>query len=346
MRSAPIMAVAGGLFVLAALPLAYLLPLPTSPPADPHGVVEPAHQRVEVSTESGRIEAVFRIRNLGGRPLTLGAIQSSCGCASVDLDRRVIAPGQEAIARVVGSPPAAGERIVEAHIETNSKSAPRLCLRLTVALAPGTVPYVSFAPASVRLNDATIHTSETFTVEALEWQSEPPWLERLDGGLPGLATAMSLESEHALEAGVVMRRYRCQVHFIQKPPVGPFRGEFSMVSRTGKEPVRKIDVSGEGRPPIRVTPAALYGSFQRDDRLEFRVLLQSDRPGHLAADATVEGADLLQVERIATESEGQAVFRVKVTKPIDQPIDGSIVFRTNHPEAETIRVPVRCRSGS
>lgn len=102
---------------------------------------EPAIQVSPASFDFGTIEPeavehVFSLKNVGGKPLEIQKISTSCGCTTAWVDLENVLPGQETVLHVKFDPNAMPETVVGnvlrvVYIKSNDPEMPELELEVT-----------------------------------------------------------------------------------------------------------------------------------------------------------------------------------------------------------------------
>jgi hypothetical protein len=308
----------------------------------PEGVISPASQRVEAAPGSPQVVATYRITNRGGQDLVLGHLSTTCGCTSASVKPKTLQPGQAGIITVTGTPFPVGDRPVQVRLESNSRPDGELSMTLIMAGPRREPPFVMHSSGSLSFGPIRPGASETFFVDTIEREGQPPWIGRATTLVEGLELKGGLEGEQAIPGSGMSRTYRYTATFPRPPAPGPVRGEIALSGRANGEVIPlRIPVTGVVRPAVFASPSSLYASLvPGEPPPRFHVALMADDPAfRLTSEAQLEGSDHLTVGR--REPKGtRDHYEVTLRGPLDKSLLATIVIRTNHPDAPEVRVPV------
>lgn len=332
------------LSIIAGISLGRLVPTTRPVPRPSPPVASPPSQTIRAGPGDSHVTAIYRITNPGDRELALGDVSTTCGCSVASIEPKLLGPGREAVVRVVGEPPKAGEKTVEILVSTNSAAFPTVTMQLTM-VGPNPIPFLSFSSGPVRFGTlTTAHEPETIRIETLERSGTAPWIGQAMGTPPGLDLRGGLSDEDPSSAGVVWRKYSFTARFSHLPEPGDFRGEL-VFSAPGPPsgPILSLPVVGSVPRPVRAEPSALVASFERGrDAAPVPLSLVADDPGFdLKAELVSDASPDRLIVRETSRQPGSVTFSIVSDAAATGPSVGTLVFNTNHPRAGRVKVPVR-----
>jgi len=312
---------------------------PTGPPL---GVISPSTQPVTVAPGSSKVVATYQIRNGGGEDLILDRVETTCGCTSATVEPKVLKPGQGGVITVEGTPYQTGERSVQVRLTSNSRPVGDLILTLVMVGPAKEIPFVANSSGPILFGPIRPGASETFQVEAIERKDQPPWIDRAVSTVECVDLKGGFVEEQEVEGLGVLRTYRYHATVAKAPRIGPLQGEVAFMGRgSAGQAVHKLSVSGLMRAPVFATPSSLFASSpggEAPPRLS--LMLAADNPEfRLETSAKVEGSDVLTITRLGRFGKMEQ-YEVTPTGALDESIGATVVFRTNHPDAAEVRVPV------
>jgi hypothetical protein len=102
--------------------------------------------------DSGPVSHVFTVKNIGGKPLNISRIQTSCGCTAAVMDNQFLQPGESTRLKVQFDPRGRrGAQSKSIMIHSNDPAFPRKHLRFVATveprIPPGGFPTVRQGPA-------------------------------------------------------------------------------------------------------------------------------------------------------------------------------------------------------
>ena len=317
----------------------------STPVVNPPRVSIDSDTRRLVAHSSDPVRATYAITNRGGRDLILGEISSTCGCTSATVDRKVIPPGSSAVVSVEGRPPSFGEQLVSIQIGTNEPPPGLLKLRLVMV---GSMPLPLLASPSVDVAfgvflSGVIPPDASIILDIMENRQDAPAIDSVDCSLDFARAGGGLSEElPGPTSGIAIRRYRFQVSLTRPPGLGEFSGELTFRGPDARKlSSLKVPVHGFVREPVAAVPSPLI--FQANSSGVAPPLRLSVIAAESSTPLVVECLEVDPCLSIRTvqQSDGRATFEVIMTKmPARSPLK-PLVFRTSHPNAPTLSVPVQ-----
>jgi len=309
------------------------------------------------STQTGALSideasAKFEIENVGGRPVRIIAVQSSCGCAEPKVQPMTIEPGMIGIVEVRALPLQVGEKLAIVTLQTDSPSTPEVVLQLRVIggrrppfllQAGGELTWTGgFSKTDTRIISAT-------TVDLQVSKRQPPIVKSLSSFLT--VGPPTFDEAPYTKPGIVQRRYVYEVKFNSDPPAGFFSDGVLVIDPWDPQHVERIVVHAESLPPLRVIPSrtVLYldkGPESREARADFLIFTANPSPD---LELELEGgkeSPLVISPMQWVEKGRRAAFSVGV-KPGRTP-EGvfSVIIRRHSSPTERVVVPVSLRAES
>ncbi len=309
----------------------------------PIAIVSPMSQKVVTKPHSSRVTALYRITNAGGRDLVLGEASTTCGCSVASIQPKVLKSGEQGLIRVEGTAPNVGEKTVTISITTNAITQKPVEFQLTM-VGSTKIPYVRQSSGSIRLGFIRpAQEPEKVWIETVENSGEKPWIRAASSPSPLLDVDGGLVKERPYSRGAVIRSYKYEARLSRMPALGEVCAE--VIFRGAEaDPILRLPVSGIVRPAAFASPAALFASCKPGDGPpKFSLLLLCDDT-EFSLEAEVEGAvpDGIDVRR-APMSNGRVAFDIASRKLPEATITSTLAFKTNHPTAPRVKVPLTIR---
>lgn len=118
---------------------------PTSP--DPVAWVDSERHDYGTIPATEPVDHVFRVRNMGGAPLNIARVQTSCGCTAAVLDHQYLKPGEETRLKITFDPRGRnGQQTRTVWVHSNDPKSPQKQI-LIQATIEAQVPAVIVPPA-------------------------------------------------------------------------------------------------------------------------------------------------------------------------------------------------------
>jgi len=103
--------------------------------------------------------AKFELENLGGLPVRILAVQSSCGCLEPKIEKMTIEPGKIVVVEAHALPVEVGEKLVAVTLRTDSPLTPEVVLQLRM-FGGRRPPYLQQAAGELTWMEGDIKTSK------------------------------------------------------------------------------------------------------------------------------------------------------------------------------------------
>ena len=312
------------------------------------GPEEPKSTKVG-ALSSDEAFAKFELENLGGLPVRILAMQSSCGCMEPKIQTTTIEPGKIVVVEVAPLPLDVGEKLAAVTLRTDSPLTPEVVLQLRM-IGGRRPPYLLQAAGELTWMDGGVKAGQrTIVVTSIEWadsKREPPILECT---LPFLKVGFpDFEEEPYTKPGVVQRRYTYQVGFVSDPPRGAFSGEVKVPDPWDPRHVERIVVHGETLAPLRVFPSRMVlhlrkGSETREVKADFLVCAAEPAPDLTLEAGGAEESPLLVGNMKWVEEGRRATFSVGVKQGRAREGVFPVVIRRPSSPTERVVVPISLR---
>ena len=120
---------------------------PTSP--DPVAWVDSDRHDWGTIPATDPVEHVFRVRNMGGAPLNIARVQTSCGCTAAVLDHQYLKPGEETRLKITFDPRGRnGQQTRTVWIHSNDPKTPQKQILIQSTIEAPAAPVIAPAPSS------------------------------------------------------------------------------------------------------------------------------------------------------------------------------------------------------
>ncbi len=308
----------------------------------PQASISPEHQSVNATDGVESLVATYQIKNQGGKDLLLGEFKTSCGCSSASVEPKILQPGQSGEIRVVGEPPASGEKEVTISLSSNAHPNGEIKLGLTLVGPARRVPFIRVDSGPVQFGHIRLGFAEKIFFETTERSGEGHWIESSSSTFEGLAIKLNAVDEQKVPGQGLYRRYQYEASFTKMPPIGKFRGEILFVSTFGGElEIHRLPVFGDVPEPILAVPSSIYASVIPGESVPLLTiqLKAEDTSFPLTSECTIEGSTALTVS-LKEASPGSLFYELSPTSPMKETTRATAIFRTNHPDLAQVRVPV------
>ncbi len=307
------------------------------------------------STRTGALSideasAKFEIENVGGWPVHIIAVQSSCGCAEPKVQPMTIEPGRLGIVEVRALPLQVGEKLAIVTLQTDSPSTPEVVLQLRL-IGGRRPPFLLQAGGELTwtagFSKTDTRTISATTVELQGSKRQPPIVKAPSSFLTVGPPAFD-ESPYT-KPGTVQRRYVYEVRFNSDPPPGVFSDEVLVIDPWDPQHVERSIVHAETLPPLRVVPSrtVLYLAKRpesREARADF--LIFTANPS-LDLEVGAEGGkeSPLVISPVQWVERGRrAAFSIGVKPGRMREGVFSIIVRRSSSPTERVVVPVSLRA--
>jgi hypothetical protein len=199
-----------------------------------------------LSTDEAR--ATFELENVGGTPVRILGVETSCGCATPEIGSKTIPPGKVGIVEVRATPLQIGERMAFITIQTDSPSSPNIVLRLHIvgsrrppfmAQARGELNYIGDVPVG------DLGKIYAYNMELAGSAPRPP-LVKSDVSFVEIGPAKLLEEQPYDGPDVVSRKYVFDARVVRDPSVDKFAGTIVLIDPWDPEHVERTRFHGEG----------------------------------------------------------------------------------------------------
>ena len=315
---------AGGLLIMGGLGVARLS---LSPPMSPGKLVA----RQELMTWQSPVQKSFHplgpneaqgrfeLENVGGSPVHILEVQTSCGCATPEVQPTTIAPGKTGTVVVRAVPLHIGERMVSITLNTDSPSSPKVVLQLRI-VGSRRAPFMGRAYGELNyLVGSSMSEGRKIFADAIESSGSIPSPPIARTEMPFLEISNpTLESEapHTLP-GTIRRRYVYEVTLASKVPSGRFVGEVTVTDPWDTDHVERVRVHGEYLPPIRAVPSRSVirvGAGRRDGEPTAKItILSTSSAPDLAAELERNQETPLIIDRLKMTKDGRlGIFTVSL----------------------------------
>ena len=316
------------------------------PESPPHAVVTPSSQRAVANPKSNRAHAEFRVENCGGSNLVLGAASQSCRCSVTSVEPKVIPPGGSGTISVDGAIAPLMEKVVSLTVESNSQPKPTLSLQ--VILVGTTIPpLVASVPPSVSFGIVAAKSGlrrEAFEIQTLEGHEKDSWLGKIVPSQAGLCVSLIDVREVRTLGDACVRAYRYEVMISSDTaPLGELSNQLSIYERSGDgRLLATIPVHAFVRRAVYAAPAHVQLVQTGDQPISATVTLACVDPKFSLECECVSWPSDVDV-RLVERNSRRSVYRV-ISHPAASATQlPSLVFRTNHPDAGRVEVPISLR---
>jgi hypothetical protein len=242
-------------------------------------------------------DRTFEIRNEGTADLEIGKIYSSCGCASVELSRNRVPPGEAAELTVrVGARGAARKLDKELRIDTNDPQHPELVLRFLADVRDN----YRFDPPVLDFGDLILGERATRTVQVFVAEPQGRVVEEVIAEDPRLtAELVPADGEAAFALAVTL----CAADTL-----GPVLRQVKLRTDHPRQPLAIVTVQGVLKSDLVIEPSDEidFGEIDRATGAEATVTISRtdpDRPLVLEKVDLVCNLDREAADRSLVETE-------------------------------------------
>lgn len=290
----------------------------------------------------------FDLRNVGGQPVRILEITSSCGCATPKMEPTTIPPGGTGTVEVQAIPLQVGERLAIVTLKTDSPATPEVVLQLRIVgsrrppfllTAVGDLSFVAGAEeASVREIIAT-------TIEVAGSPPKAPLIKTNVQSLVLDSPTLRAEAPY-VEAGTVLRDYVVEVRLVASARQGAFTGDVSVVDPWDAEHIEHLRVHGEVLPILSAVPSRILlrvSQSRVDAEIDASLSVASRHPApDLAIELENDEAPLtISGPRLVGDGQ-RSVFTIGLKAGV--PRDGEYEIRVRERSTdETLSIPVAVR---
>ena len=208
--------------------------------------------------------AKFVVRNVGGRPVRVVEVTSSCGCATPSVTPALIPPGETSIVAVEATPILVGEKVATIALKTDSPETPEVSLKLHI-VGNRRPPFLLRAGGELTfMGDFSAEDTREFLVVMIvpEAEKTPPVIGNSADFLSVSAPTVTTKPHSG--SGIVEKHYFYRVAISGEPPVGVYRGEITATDPWDKDRKEHVVVSIEKPPAFRVVPSHLLLATEAD----------------------------------------------------------------------------------
>lgn len=318
------------------------------------GYLRPLASQVEVrgaeaAKSEGKLDtpAVFEVRNEGHSPVTILNVETSCTCLSVDVEPRVVQPGQAArvVARVESVRQGQSNTSVVLHTDSAIIRDVVLTVRVLGSRRP---PYLADATGDLVFVGEEPWT-ETRSVSAAT--VVPRTLAEL---VPGVQTDLSfleltlIETKKvpSLEPDCIAYVYTYRVGFRSRPPAGLSLGSVQIRDPWNSADIRSLAANVQVLSSFRVAPTHVVIHAKRTDRDDARasLLVRTQEPASVIIEPESPDACPIRIEQQAQKDSSSQVARFDLILPRESPGSAAGEWKLLVRDSEStapIEVPVR-----
>lgn len=294
-------------------------------------------------------QARFVLRNVGGAPVRITAVESSCGCATPAVDPAVVAPGGSTNVDVRAAPMLAGERLATVTLKTDSIASPEVILRLRIVGSRRPPFMVEAAGELIFEGDDGAMGPRKITALTLELAASPPRPPEIKSTVPWLEIgppSLAEEMPHT-DPGTVTRKYHYEV--AARGGSGesvPSTGDVLVIDPWESRNVATLRAHVAVSAPIRAVPSRVVLRAHPSPGTvggPVRILLRTRFPAReLGVEVEGEDAPLVVGPIVPARDEGLATFTVGL-KPGAVP-GGRYSLRIRHAASrDRLIIPVSVR---
>lgn len=314
------------------------------------GILAVIPPTVRVSADTTITDVVsVKLRNSGGRELTVLAVKSSCGCSLPrDLPGAPLRPGAEFELNLQVKLPSYGVRESHLDVTTDSDVTPMVRVPILMEGRTLTPPYLYGGPSDLRTQVRVGERIDCdFEISAVEPQGEEAWLNGFTSTISGLSISKPEVLRAApLSGSAIRRHYRVTVH--ADAAATPMEIRTLLVPSTRSEPARElpaIPLSFEWRSSLRILPSAVFIDRRSQGAEVQRAVLFLDQEHK---DWRIESvtADVpwiawsIQEDRVADPQKRTVQLKVRPQILTVGKQEGAVTVKVHHPELTEIRIPV------
>lgn len=190
----------------------------------------------------------------------------------------------------------------------------------------------------------TLQTNSKVSIQTHEQAHSNLWIQNVSCDLSEVAIEGGLSSEYNLGGGVVSRHYEYSAKLLRLPKPGEVSGTVSMYTdQKLSKPILHIPLRGTVKPPVFSSPAVIYGSFSSTSPLpRITLMLTAREQDHeLAAEFVADNSVPIRVRERVRNNGNRILFEVSLIEPLTESFSTNLVFKTNHPQSETVEIPLK-----
>ena len=292
--------------------------------------------------------AKFEVENVGGAPVHVVAVETTCGCVSSSVKPEIIPPGTIAAVEVRATPLQVGEKTVSITLRTDSPATPKVELQLHI-VGSRCPPFFATAGGELSFLDgfSLAETREllAYNVEMVNAKPTPP-LVKVDLPFLEIGPAKLLEESRSPGPGSCNRKYGYELKMTAAPPTDRYAGEVTVTDPWDSRHVERIRFHGENRPPIRTVPSRITLRIPNRDGqgAEAKLLVMAkESVTDLLVEVEGGGKPPLNVERVSS-SLGEKLTTYSIALRPGAAREGDynlLVGRSSSPDRLTVPVAVR-----
>lgn len=308
------------------------------------GVLVPEKPNLEWSGEfvqgstPAYAEVQYTVTNKGKQPVRILSVESGCGCATPEVEPRVVPPNQHSIVTVRAIPPSTGSKVVRFVLHTDSPARPDVELNLRMVLTRR-VPFLQSIRGDLTFNDDDSSGSRRFVVTTVE--SKERTLSPCPVPSSSLITAhLSEVADLPQEDGTVLRQYTFEARFREAPSQGTFTGLITVKDPWDESSEESLPVLRRSEMALRATPHSLNLSSSQATQ-SFLVIANG---GIDQLETELQG---LPPSRVVLESFTPVTgakshrFRVKLVNPEDPFVGTGAIVLSTPSGSHRVTVPLR-----
>lgn len=289
----------------------------------------------------------FEVVNVGGSPVRILSVATSCGCARAEANPLLVPPGGRSTIVVEMDPIEVGVRAATVTLETDSPSRPTVGLQIA-AEGYHKPPYLLRSTEGLFFREGySREEPREFVVDAVAAAREPETPPVVACDLPFLQfdPPTVRDGAHLKGPDFVTRTYRYPVRFVAEPPDEGFSGRITVADPWVEGRSLACNVLGEPNHPIRVVPSRVVLKAGQDGGARF--LARSNR-GDGSVTAAVEEPDspLLVQEAEEMGDSGFHAFRVRWKAgraSADRADRYHVIIRAGANDEASVTLPVQIR---
>ena len=216
--------------------------------------------------KGGGASATFEVTNVGGRPVKIIATES--GCATPTVERSLVAPGEKTKIEVMALAFPIGERRTQVLLHTDSPITPRVPLQLRMIGSQRPPFLLGIRGDLAFVGEPELGAGRELVVTTVEKEGgEDDRRPMLRSDLQVLFEPKGVESSPYAIPGAILKTYKYEMWFNEKPKSGTFSGEVRAIDPWITGHAETLRVYGVADPDLRAMPSSLVLTYGRKDRL-------------------------------------------------------------------------------
>jgi hypothetical protein len=333
--------------VLSIVPMLAAQPVPETEPPTATGPVP----KLEVSTKEWDFgekwtgepaETTLTLKNVGGAPLRIEKLKTSCGCTAARVENTVLQPGQTEEVKVSYDTRTRKEKVSQTiRVHSNDPDNPVT----TIAVTGQVKAPVKITPSqSLQLGSLGREDTVTKSVEIQCLYPEPLELKLEDSQPKYLEVRLD----------EIQRGKSYKLTATTKPPLrdGSLNAVVRLLTGLERMPTIPVRISGSVQLPVAVTPKVLYASSPAQQSVQRTLRLLSRREHPVAITSITASHPAIKTEILPARADrsptevGSATIMIRVTLPPgdELPADGAtITIATDDAEFSEFVVPVKTK---